>query len=322
MLVILLTGILGVPKLLGRLGERNETKLFYPVSEIFRARGLFMTHHTEQLIEQLNSIATDLRLDAVEIIHRRGQGHPGGSLSIAEIIAALYFHHLRIDPERPEWPERDRFILSKGHACALLYSALARRGYFPREELLTWGHLGGRLQGHPDRLKTSGVDMTTGMEGHGISVGVGLCLAAHLKDLDYRVYALVGDGECQCGVLWEGAMTASKYGLQNLTVIVDYNGVQLDGPVPEIMPLEPLVDKWRSFNFATLEINGHDMRQVLEALDTAMEIHDKPTAIVAHTTKGKGVSFMEGQSKWHGRAPSDEEYAQAVSELKGGSKHG
>lgn len=164
--------------------------------------------------------------------------------------------------------------------------------------------------------------MTTGMEGHGISVGVGLCLAARLKDLDYRVYVLVGDGECQCGVLWEGAMTASKYGLSNLTVVVDYNGVQLDGPVKEIMPLDPLAEKWRSFNFATLEINGHDVRQVLGALDMAMEIHDRPTAIVAHTTKGKGVSFMEGQSKWHGRAPSDEEYAQAVSELKGGCKHG
>jgi len=274
-------------------------------------------YHSEQLVKELKGKAQDLRLDLLEIIHERGQGHPGGSLSAAEIVTALYFHHLRIDPSRPDWPERDRFILSKGHACALLYAALARRGYFPREELHTWGHLGGRLQGHPDRLKTPGVDMTTGLEGHGIAIGVGLCLTARLKGLDYRVYVLVGDGECQSGVLWEGAMIASKYRLSELTVIVDYNDVQLDGPVHEILPLEPLVDKWKSFNFATFEINGHDMRQVLEALDTVKEIHNKPTAIIAHTTKGKGVSFMENKSAWHGIAPNDEEYARAVSELKG-----
>ncbi len=277
-------------------------------------------YHTERLIKELDQRARDLRLDVLEIIHERGQGHPGGSLSATEIITALYFHHLKIDPNRPDWPERDRFILSKGHACALLYPALARRGYFPREELHTWGRLGGRLQGHPDRLKTPGVDMTTGLEGHGIPVGVGLCLAARLKDLDYHVYVLVGDGECQCGVLWEGAMIASKFNLSDLTVIVDYNGVQLDGPVHEILPLDPLADKWKAFNFATIEIDGHNMRQVLEALDAAKEIHDRPTVIIAHTTKGKGVSFMENKFEWHGRAPNDEEYARAVSELREGLK--
>ena len=276
-------------------------------------------YHSEQLVKELNEIARELRLDALEIIHERGQGHPGGSLSASEIVAALYFHHLKIDPNRPNWPERDRFILSKGHACAILYAALARRGYFPREELHTWGHLGGRLQGHPDRLKTPGVDMTTGLEGHGIPIGIGLCLAGRRKGLRYRVYVLVGDGECGSGVLWEGALIAGKYKLSELTVIVDYNGVQLDGPVHEILPLDPLVDKWEAFNFATLEINGHNMRQVLEALDAAKEIHDKPTVIVAHTTKGKGVSFMENQSKWHGIAPNHEEYARAVAELKGRS---
>jgi len=276
-------------------------------------------YHSEQLVKELNEIARELRLDALEIIHERGQGHPGGSLSASEIVAALYFHHLKIDPNRPNWPERDRFILSKGHACAMLYAALARRGYFPREELHTWGHLGGRLQGHPDRLKTPGVDMTTGLEGHGIPIGIGLCLAGRRKGLRYRVYVLVGDGECGSGVLWEGALIAGKYKLSELTVIVDYNGVQLDGPVHEILPLDPLVDKWEAFNFATLEINGHNMRQVLEALDAAKEIHDKPTVIVAHTTKGKGVSFMENQSKWHGIAPNHEEYARAVAELKGRS---
>jgi len=276
-------------------------------------------YHSEQLVKELNEIARELRLDALEIIHERGQGHPGGSLSASEIVAALYFHHLKIDPNRPNWPERDRFILSKGHACAMLYAALARRGYFPREELHTWGHLGGRLQGHPDRLKTPGVDMTTGLEGHGIPIGIGLCLAGRRKGLRYRVYVLVGDGECGSGVLWEGALIAGKYKLSELTVIVDYNGVQLDGPVHEILPLDPLVDKWEAFNFATLEINGHNMWQVLEALDAAKEIHDKPTVIVAHTTKGKGVSFMENQSKWHGIAPNHEEYARAVAELKGRS---
>ena len=274
-------------------------------------------YHSEELVKQLNEIARELRLSALEIIHERGQGHPGGSLSAAEIVTALYFHHLKIDPSRFDWPERDHFILSKGHACAFLYAALARRGYFPIEELHTWGHLGGRLQGHPDRLKTPGVDMTTGLEGHGIPVAVGLCSAARLKGLDYHVYVLVGDGECQCGVLWEGAMIASKYRLSNLAVIVDYNDVQLDGPVHEILPLDPLVDKWKAFNFATLEIDGHNIRQVLEALDAAKEVHDKPTVIIAHTTKGKGVSFMENQSKWHGLAPNDEQYARAVSELRG-----
>jgi transketolase len=279
-----------------------------------------MTFHSEQLVKELNGISRDLRLDVLEMIHRRGQGHPGGSLSAAEIVAALYFHHLRIDPSRPDWPERDRFILSKGHACALLYAALARRKFFPMDELQTWGHLSGRLQGHPDRLKTPGVDMSSGMEGHGVPVGVGLCLAARLNGLSYHVYVLVGDGECQGGVLWEGAMIASKYRTWELTVIVDNNNVQLDGPVHEIMPLDPLVDKWKAFNFATLEINGHDTRQVLEALDAAKEIHDKPTVIIAHTTKGKGVSFMENQAKWHGLAPNDNEYARAVSELKRGIK--
>jgi len=275
-----------------------------------------MTYHSENLVKKLDEIAQSLRIDVVDMIHRRKAGHPGGSLSAAEIIAALVFHQLRIDPERPDWETRDRFILSKGHACSLLYAALARRGFFPREELKTWGHIGSRLQGHPDRLKTPGVDMTTGMEGHGVSVGAGLCLAARIRGLKYDVYVLVGDGECQCGVLWEGAMIASKYRLSELTVIVDHNHVQLDGPVHEILPLDSLAEKWRAFNFAVIEIDGNNMREVLDALDMAKEIHNKPTAIIAHTTKGKGVSFMENKSAWHGRPPNDEEYAQAISELK------
>jgi len=276
-----------------------------------------MAHHSEQLINELNEKAHQFRLDVLEMIHERGAGHPGGSLSAAEIMAALFFHHLKIDPDRPDWSERDRFILSKGHASALLYSTLAHRGYFPVEELHTWGHLDSHLQGHPDRLKTPGVDMTTGVLGHGLSVSAGLCLAARLKSLDYRVYVLLGDGECQCGILWEGAMTAAKYRLSKLTAIVDYNDVQLDGPVHEIMPLEPLVEKWKSFNFAVLEIDGHNMRQVLESLDMAEEVHSRPVVIIAHTTKGKGVSFMENKAEWHGLAPDDVQYARAVAELKG-----
>jgi len=232
-------------------------------------------------------------------------------------MAALFFYKMRLDPERRDWPERDRFILSKGHASAILYAALARLGVFPMEDLQQWGELSCHLQGHPDRLKTPGVEMTSGILGHGVAVGTGLALAGRMNGLNYRVYVLLGDGECQAGVVWEGAMAASKYRLSNLTAIVDYNDVQLDGPVHEIMPLEPFVDKWRAFNWAVLEINGHNMRQVLEALDMADEIHDRPTVIVAHTTKGKGVSFMENDSHWHGVPPDDAQYAQAIAELRG-----
>jgi len=274
-----------------------------------------MYYYPEALIVELNERARELRLDSVDMIHRRGSGHPGGALSAAEIMAALFFHKLRLDANRPDWPNRDRFILSKGHASAILYAALARRGFFPMEDIKEWGQLSCHLQGHPDRLKTPGVEMTSGILGHGVAIGAGLALVARLNEKSFRVYVLLGDGECQGGIVWEGAMTAAKYRLSNLTAIVDYNDVQLDGPVHQIMPLEPLVDKWRACNWEVLEINGHDMRQVLEALDMAEEIHHRPTVIVAHTTKGKGVSFMENKAQWHGIAPSDEELAQAVAEL-------
>jgi transketolase len=276
-----------------------------------------MSYHPESLIIELEKRARELRIDSLDMIYRRGAGHPGGSLSIAEIMAVLFFHKMRLDPERPDWPERDRFILSKGHASAILYTALARRGFFPMEDLKQWGELSCHLQGHPDCLKTPGVEMTSGILGHGVAIGSGLALAARMNNLNYRVYVLLGDGECQAGIVWEGAMTAAKYQLAKLTAIVDYNNVQLDGPVHEIMPLEPFVDKWRTFNWAVLEVNGHNMRQVLEALDMADEIHDRPTVIVAHTTKGKGVSFMENDSRWHGIPPDDAQYAQAIAELRG-----
>ncbi len=274
-----------------------------------------MYYYPEALIVELEERARELRLDSVEMIHRRGSGHPGGALSAAEIMAALFFHKLRLDPKRPDWPERDRFILSKGHASAILYAALARLGFFPMEDLKEWGKLECHLQGHPDRLKTPGVEMTTGILGHGVAIGAGLALVARMNWMDYRVYVLLGDGECQGGIVWEGAMTAAKYRLSNLTAIVDYNDVQLDGPVHQIMPLEPLADKWHACNWEVLEINGHNLRQVLEALDMARETHHRPTVIIAHTTKGKGVSYMENKAEWHGIAPSDEELAQAVTEL-------
>jgi transketolase len=276
-----------------------------------------MSYHPESLIIELEEQARELRIDSLDMIYRRRAGHPGGSLSVAEIMAALFFHKMHLDPERPDWPERDRFILSKGHASAILYAALARRGFFPMEDLKQWGELSCHLQGHPDCLKTPGVEMTSGILGHGLAIGSGLALAARMNNLNHRVYVLLGDGECQAGVIWEGAMTAAKYRLANLTAIVDYNNVQLDGPVHEIMPLEPFVEKWRTFNWAVLEINGHNMRQVLEALDMADETHDRPAVIVAHTTKGKGVSFMENDSRWHGIPPDDAQYAQAIAELKG-----
>jgi len=276
-----------------------------------------MSFHPESLVAELTEKARLLRLEVVKMIHRAGSGHPGGSLSAAEIIAALYFHQLRLDPAHPDWPERDRFLLSKGHAAPLLYAALAHRGFFPREELATLRRIGSRLQGHPDRLKTPGVEMTAGVLGHGLSIGVGLALAARLNHVPYRTYVLLGDGEIQAGVIWEGAMAAAKYGLDHLTAILDYNGVQLDGPVHEIMPLEPAMDKWRAFNWHVIEIDGHNMGQVLDALGEATHIHARPTNIVAHTVKGKGVSFMENQSKWHGRAPSDEELRIALAELEG-----
>ncbi len=203
-----------------------------------------MTEIDKDKIQQLEEIARKLRVDSLRLIHRRGSGHPGGALSAAEIMAVLYFHTLRIDPVKPGWEERDRFILSKGHASAVLYAALTRRGYFPISELDNWGEVDCPHQGHPDRLKTPGVDMTSGILGHGIAIGVGLSLAARLNNLDYRTYILIGDGESQGGIIWEGAMSAAKFRLSNLTVILDYNDVQLDGFVHDVMPLEPVADKW------------------------------------------------------------------------------
>jgi transketolase len=274
-----------------------------------------MTTLTPEKIAELEELARQLRVSSLRMIHRRGAGHPGGALSAAEIMAVLYFHRLRIDPTRPDWEERDRFILSKGHASAVLYSALTRRGFFPASELETWGEVDCPHQGHPDRLKTPGVDMTSGLLGNGVAVGVGLALAARLKKQPYHTYVLLGDGECQGGIVWEGAVTAAKYRLSNLTAILDNNDVQLDGPVHEVMPLEPIAEKWKACGWRVIEINGHSVREVAQALELAGEIHDRPAIILAHTTKGKGVSFMENQSYWHGNVPDADQLKQALAEL-------
>lgn len=270
---------------------------------------------SEVEIKELKAISRDLRCTSLRMIHRRQAGHPGGSLSAAEIVAVLYFKIMNIDPHNPNWEERDRFLLSKGHASALAYAALAKRGYFPESDLEHWGELDCHLQGHPDRLKTPGVDMNSGILGHGIAIGAGIALAAGQKGMNYRVYTLLGDGECQAGLIWEGANTAAKFHLSNLTAIVDHNGVQLDGFVQEIMPIEPLAEKWKVFGWHVIEVDGHDINQLFHAFMEAKEMAEKPSVILARTIKGKGVSFMENKADWHGAAPNDEQLAQALKEL-------
>jgi transketolase len=269
------------------------------------------------LVPYLAERAQTLRRHIIEMIYRAGSGHPGGSLSAAEIVACLYFHEMRIDPARPDWPDRDRFVLSKGHACPVHYAALAERGYFPVETLWTLRKLGSPLQGHPDMAKTRGLDMTAGSLGNGLSVGIGMALGGRLQGRDFRVFVLLGDGEVQEGVVWEGAMAAAHYGLSNVTVIVDYNGLQVDGEVAEIMEVAPLSGKWRGFGWEVTEIDGHSIPQVLEALQHARQVTDRPTAIIARTVKGKGVSFMENRYEWHGRAPTQEERDRALAEIGG-----
>ncbi len=271
--------------------------------------------HTQKLVKDLQQTARELRIDSLRMIYERGQGHPGGTLSAAEIMTALYFHQMSIDPGKPDWENRDRFILSKGHASTVLYVALAKRGFFPVDELKTWGQLGSRLQGHPDRLKTPGVDMSAGCLGHGISIGAGSVPGRPDQRARLPDVVVAGDGECQAGIIWEGAMLAAKYRLSRLTTIVDFNEVQLDGTVEEIMPLRPFKEKWTAFDWNTIEIDGHDMKAVLDALDAAAGVEDRPTVIIARTVKGRGVSFMEGKAEWHGKAPSPEEFARASEEL-------
>ena len=266
-------------------------------------------------VPDLEKMAKQLRRHVITMIARAGSGHPGGSLSAADIVTALYFKAMHHDPKNPQWPDRDRFVLSKGHAAPILYAALAECGYFPVEELATLRKLGSRLQGHTDRTLTPGVEMSAGSLGQGLSYGIGMALAGSLDKRDYRVYVLLGDGECDEGQVWEAAMFAPHHRMDNITAIVDHNDLQLDGRVCDIMGLEPLGDKWRAFNWNVLEINGHDMKEILQALKKAREVKRKPTVIIAHTVKGKGVSFMEGNVDFHGKAPSPQETEQALKEL-------
>ncbi len=266
-------------------------------------------------IAELKEKAAVIRRHIIRMLAKAGSGHPGGSLSAADIVTVLYFKEMNLRPEDPYWPDRDRFVLSKGHAAPLLYAALAERGYFPVEELMTLRRLGSRLQGHPDAKKLPGVEVSTGSLGQGLAAANGMALAARLDGKNYRVYVLLGDGELQEGMVWEAAMAAAHYKLDNLVAFVDYNGLQIDGPVNEIMSVEPLVDKWRAFGWHTLAIDGHDYGQILDALAEARMVKGRPVAVIAKTVKGKGVSFMEGKVDWHGKAPTPEEAERALTEL-------
>ena len=266
---------------------------------------------------ELQITANEVRKGIVTAVHSAKAGHPGGSLSAADIFTYLYFEEMNIDPKNPKMPDRDRFVLSKGHTAPGLYSALAQRGYFPVEDLKTLRHLGSYLQGHPDMKHIPGVDMSSGSLGQGISVAVGMALSAKLTNDDYRVYTLLGDGEIQEGQVWEAAMFAGFRRLDNLVVIVDNNGLQIDGPVDQVCSPYPINEKFKAFNFHVIDLkDGNDMDQIADAFKEARNTKGMPTAIIAHTVKGKGVSFMENQVGWHGKAPNDEEYATAMEDLR------
>jgi len=270
-------------------------------------------------IAALEAMCNRLRQDVVKMVNKAGSGHPGGSLSAAEMVTALYFDVLEnIDPENPRKPDRDRFVLSKGHCCPILYSALARRGYFDASNLGKLREYGSILQGHPDMNKTPGVDISAGSLGNGLSVGLGMALSARIKGLDYKVYVMMGDGEVQEGMVWEAAMCAAHHKAKNLIAIVDCNNLQINGTIDEVMGIEPLPDKWRAFGWRVLQVDdGNDMKQVLEGLDKARAM-EGPVVILAKTVKGKGVSFMENKAAWHGQAPTNEQTEQALAELTRG----
>ena len=260
--------------------------------------------------------AAQVRLNILEGVHAAKSGHPGGSLSIAELITYLYNKEMKVDPKNPKWADRDRLVLSKGHTAPALYAILAEQGFFPREELKKLRQIDSFLQGHPDMKHTPGVDMTTGSLGLGISAACGMALAAKIDNKDYRTYTILGDGETEEGQVWEAAMFAAHYKLDNLCVIVDWNGLQIDGPIAEVMNPAPHDEKFKAFGFHVISINAHDFDQIEAALAEARTVKGKPTAIIMTSVKGKGVSFMENQCSWHGNAPSDEQYEQAVAEIK------
>jgi len=269
-------------------------------------------------INELSCLAQELRIECLKSIYQAGSGHPGGSLSAAEIMSCLYFRLMRIKPREPHWEDRDRFIMSKGHAAPIFYATLAMRGYFPLDELKTLRQLGSRLLGHPS-IKTPGVDMTSGSLGQGLSVGLGMRLAGRLCGRNYKVFVLLGDGELQEGEVWEASMAAAHFKIDNLVAIVDYNRVQLDGAVGEIMEVEPLAGKWQSFGWQVLETDGHDVAQLLPILDKAVAYSAHgPIVVIARTVKGKGVSYMEHKADWHGNVPDADQFRQAMEELQQG----
>lgn len=270
----------------------------------------------QALKKQMQITACKIRLGIIEGVYCGKSGHPGGSLSIADVLAYLYFKEMNIDPANPKWPERDRLVLSKGHTAPGLYSALANRGYFPVEDLKTLRHIDSYLQGHPDMKGTPGVDMSSGSLGQGISVATGMALSAKISNAAYRVYAILGDGELEEGQVWEAAMFASHKKLDHLCAVIDFNNLQIDGTLDEVNSPCPIDEKFKAFGWNVIVIDGHDFDQIEDAFAKARETKGQPTAIVMHTTKGKGVSFMENKASWHGTAPNDEQYAQAMQELR------
>ena len=266
-------------------------------------------------IKELENKAVEVRKGIIEAVYSGKSGHPGGSLSIADILTVLYFNEMNIDEKNPKWEDRDRLVLSKGHCSPALYSCLANRGFFKVEELKTFRNINSNLQGHPDMNKVPGVDMTTGSLGQGLSCANGMAIAGKMNNKNYRVYCILGDGEIEEGQVWEAAMASNKYKLDNLCVIVDNNNLQIDGTIEEVMSSYPIDDKFRSFGFEIIKINGHDIDEILKAFEVAKNIKGKPTCIIAKTIKGKGISFMENQVGWHGKAPNEEQYNLAMREL-------
>jgi transketolase len=284
----------------------------HPAAEATSSKDVTQARHIEEMREK----AKTLRRHIITMTAKAGSGHPGGSLSAVELVTALFFHVLRHDPRNPRWPDRDRFVLSKGHAAPLLYAALAETGYFPISELLTLRQLDSRMQGHTDMRTTPGVEMSAGALGQGLSFGIGIALAARLDGRDYRVYVLIGDGECNEGQIWEAAMAAPHHKLDSVVAIIDRNCQQIDGWTCDVMDTEPFPEKWRAFGWHTIEVDGHDLAQIIAAFEKAKLIKGKPTAIIAHTIKGKGVSFMESNLDFHGKAPTPEEAERALKELE------
>ncbi len=267
-------------------------------------------------VEELRKIAKKIRISIIEQVYRAKSGHPGGSLSSADILTVLYFNQMNINEKEPKATLRDRFVLSKGHCAPVLYATLAEKGFFNKEELLGFRKVDGNLQGHPDMKKVAGVDFSTGSLGQGLSAANGMALASKLDHNGYRVYCLLGDGEIEEGQVWEAAMTANKYHLDNLCAIVDYNGLQIDGTVKAVKGLDDLEGKFKNFGFNTIVVDGNNIEQLIDAFESAKLVKDMPTVIIAKTIKGKGVSFMENKVEWHGKAPNEEEYKQAIEELK------